>query len=190
MYSSCAHCSVPCQHRAGALYSFCSSWYLTCSSSYAQADFSTASQQLLHLALRADQVRSPAHAMRTAAALQPSHAIAHSGVHAPNTHSSASAHTACTHWHPRAQHAHTRLELPRANASTLRRYSEPAAPAAQPCKVAAHHAFASRTPLCSQSPLCRKKYTSACITPSTRGRASARLPPLLCFGAGSRTRAR
>lgn len=164
--------------------------YLTCGSSYAQADISTGSQPLPLLALRVDQVRSAAHAMRASAALPPSHTIARSGVHAPSTNSSPSARTASTLWHPRAHHAHTRLELPRANTSTFRRYSKPAAPAAQPCKVAAYHAFASRTPLARKVP-CIEKSTLAPASPQApRGRASARLPPLLRFSASSRARAR
>ena len=119
--------------------------------------------------------------------------------HRTPSHALASTRPARILQHPRTQRARTgirarstqtRVSNSRALTRAHSRYSEPAAPAAQPCKVAAHHAFASRTPLCSQSPLCRKKHTSSCITPSTMGQASARLPPLLCFGAGSRTRAR
>ncbi len=57
---------------------------------------STVSQQLQHLALCADQVRSAARATHIPAALQPPHTIARSGVHALSTRASATARTART----------------------------------------------------------------------------------------------
>jgi hypothetical protein len=48
---------------------------------HAQLTFSTASQQPQHLALRVDLVRGAARVTHTPAVLQPSHAIAHLGIH-------------------------------------------------------------------------------------------------------------